>query len=171
MKKVLMLAAVVIGLTSVDGVAQDSKPKSPKETVTGNIQGASVEIVYSRPSARGRKMIGGNEAFGTVWRTGANQATTIEFNKAVRVEGKDLAAGKYALFTIPGEKEWVIIFNKKTDQWGAFDYEKNKEQDALRVTVPVSKPAAFVETFTITTDTDKVNLQWENTAVSFSVKG
>jgi hypothetical protein len=171
MKKVFLLMAVVIAFVSADAVAQDAKPKSPKETVKGTIDGATVEIVYCRPSARGRKMLGGNEPFGTVWRTGANKATTIEFSKAVKIEGKDLAAGKYSLFTIPGEKEWVIIFNKQYDQSGAFDYEQYKDQDALRVTVPAGKPAAFVETFTIAVEKDKVSLQWENTAVAFKVKG
>lgn len=91
--------------------------------------------------------------------------------RRVKIEGKDLAAGKYSLFTIPGEKEWVIIFNKKWDQNGAWEYDKYKDQDALRVTVPADKPSAFVETLTISIDKDKINLQWENTAVSFKVKG
>jgi hypothetical protein len=170
MKKILMLVAVVMAFVVTDSIAQD-KPLSPLETVKGSIDGVNIEIVYSRPSARGRKMLGEKEPYGTVWRTGANKATTIEFSKAVRIEGKELAAGKYSLFSIPGEKEWVIIFNKKWDQSGAWNYDQNKDQDALRVTVPAGKPAAFVETFTITVDKDKVNLQWENSAVSFKVKG
>ncbi|HET9054304.1 MAG TPA: DUF2911 domain-containing protein [Cyclobacteriaceae bacterium] len=171
MRKMLTLAAVVMAFMVTDAVAQEKKPVSPLETVTGSIDGATVEIVYSRPSAKGRKMLGEKEPYGKVWRTGANKATTIEFSKAVKIEGKDLAAGKYTLFTIPGEKEWVIIFNKKLDQWGAYDYEKTKTENALQVTVPAGKPAAFVETFTISIDKDKVTLQWENTSVSFNVKG
>lgn len=171
MKKILMLAAVVMAFVTTDSVAQEKKPASPLETTKGTIDGVNVEVVYSRPSAKGRKMLGEKEPYGSVWRTGANKATTIEFSKAVKIEGKDLAAGKYSLFTIPGENEWVIIFNKKWDQNGAWNYDQNKDQDALRVTVPAGKPAAFVETFTITVDKEKVNLQWENTAVSFKVKG
>jgi hypothetical protein len=75
------------------------------------------------------------------------------------------------LFTIPNENEWVIIFNKETDQWGAYDYEKNKDQDELQVTVKPGKTKAFVETFTISVDKDQVGLQWENTSVAFKVKG
>jgi hypothetical protein len=149
--------------------AQDKKPLSPKETVKGKVDGANVEIVYSRPSSRGRKMLGGNEAYGQVWRTGANEATIIEFDKAVKIEGKDLAAGKYALFTIPGEKEWVIIFNKDIKQWGHFNYKQG--DDVLRVTVPAKKPDSFVETFTITVEKNDIWLRWENTAVAFKVKG
>jgi Protein of unknown function (DUF2911) len=169
MKKFLMLIAVVGAFISTDVVAQDSKPLSPKETVKGSIGASTVEIIYCRPSARGRKMLGEKEKFGSVWRTGANDATSIEFSNAVKIEGKDLAAGKYALFTIPGEKEWTIIFNKNFNQMGAYEY--TEDQDVLRVTVPAGKTAAFVETFTIVVEKDKVSLQWENTAVAFKVKG
>lgn len=172
MRKLIMLAVVAMAFVSIDGIAQDKKPASPKETVKGTIQGTNVEVVYFRPSSKGRNMVGSDKVpFGKVWRTGANDATTIEFSKAVKIEGKDLAAGKYSLFTIPGEKEWVVIFNKKWDQDGAWDYEKNKDQDALRVTVPAGKPAAFVETFTIAIEKDNVSLQWENSAIAFKVKG
>lgn len=172
MKQLLTFLFIGLTLLSVESIAQgDKKPLSPKETVTGSIDGAAIEIIYSRPSARGRKMIGGVEPLGKVWRTGANDATTIEFKKAVVIEGKQLAAGKYALFTIPNESEWVIIFNKKTDQWGAYDYDKHKDKDALRVTVKPVKSKDFIETFTIAIDKNAINLSWENTIVAFKVKG
>jgi hypothetical protein len=136
--------------------------------VEGKAGGAKVTIVYSRPSARGRTMIGGKEPFGQVWRTGANKATTIEFDKNVQIEGKDLPAGKYALFTIPGQNEWTIIFSKNTDQWGAYSYDQ--KDDALRVTVKPAKTDQFVETLTIVPENDKISLKWENTAVAFKVK-
>lgn len=104
-----------------------------------------------------------------VWRTGANAATTIQFDKPVKIEGKDLAAGKYALFTIPGETEWTIIISKNSDQMGAFGY--TEKDDLLRVVVKPSKITEFVETFTITVGSDEVSLKWENTAVAFKVKG
>jgi hypothetical protein len=171
MKRITLFILMLMAASTVDSLAQDKKPASPQETVKGSIDGANVEIVYCRPSARGRKMIGGIEPLGKVWRTGANANTTIQFDKAVTIEGKTLPAGKYALFTIPNENEWTIIFNKKTDQWGAYDYEKNKDQDALQVTVKAGKAKAFVETFTIRVDKDQVALEWENTAVAFKVKG
>jgi hypothetical protein len=172
MKQLLTFLLIGLTLVSVESMAQgERKPASPQATVTGSIGDAAIEIVYCRPSARGRKMIGGIEPLGKVWRTGANAATTIEFKKAVVIEGKELAAGKYALFTIPNENEWVIIFNKKTDQWGAYDYEKYKDQDALRVTVKPAKAKEFIETFTIAIDKNAINLSWENTVVAFNVKG
>jgi len=171
MKRIILLILTVLAVVSADAVAQDKKPLSPQETVKGTIDGANIEIVYSRPSAKGRKIIGDLVPFAKVWRTGANANTTIQFDKAVTIEGKELAAGKYALFTIPNESEWIIIFNKKTDQWGAYDYEKNKNEDALQVTVKAGKSKAFVEIFTTSIDKNQVSLEWENTAVAFKVKG
>ncbi|HEX5171259.1 MAG TPA: DUF2911 domain-containing protein [Cyclobacteriaceae bacterium] len=148
--------------------AQDQKPASPEETVTGSIGGNSVTIVYCKPSARGRKIMGGLVPYGEVWRTGANAATTIEFTKAAKIEGKELPAGKYELFTIPGENEWVVIFQKYGKQWGHYSYKK--ENDVLRVTVKPEKTKEFVETFKITVEKNDINMKWENTSVSFNVK-
>jgi hypothetical protein len=168
MKKFSLLLFVLgTCFTTVQIQAQD-KPLSPKETVEGKIDGVETEIVYCRPSARGRKMIGGKEPYGKVWRTGANKATTIEFDKDVKIEGKALPAGKYALFTIPNENEWTIIFNKDYNQQGAYNYDQKK--DVLRVNVKPKKTAEFIETFTITPEKDKVSLKWENTEVAFKVK-
>jgi hypothetical protein len=171
MKRTVTFLLVTLAMISMESLAQgDKKPLSPKETVKGAIDGVDIEVVYSRPSARGRKMIGGVEPLGKVWRTGANAATTIQFSKPVKIEGQELPAGKYSLFTIPNENEWVIIFNSKTDQWG-LDYEKNKDKDALQVKVKPGKTKEFIETFTIGIEKNQVNLQWENTAVAFAVKG
>lgn len=161
----LLSLAVVIGLAQ----GQDkSKRPSPPRTAEGSIDGVKIKIDYSAPSAKGRKMLGGTEPFGKVWRTGANEATTFEIDKAVLVEGKAMAAGKYELFTIPGETEWTIIFQKASGQWGAYTY--NESNDVLRVTVKPGKTPAFVETFAIGVDKDQVTLQWENTLVAFKVK-
>ena len=161
----LMLA---ISTVLSSAFAQD-KPASPQATVEGKIGASKVKIVYCQPSARGRKIMGGLVPYGEVWRTGANDATTIEFDKPVKIEGKDLAAGKYALFTIPGEQEWTIIINKDSKQWGAYSYKK--ESDVLRVAVKPTKTSGTVETFNISLGNDEVLLKWENTAVAFKIKG
>ncbi|HEY5916129.1 MAG TPA: DUF2911 domain-containing protein [Chryseolinea sp.] len=161
----LMLALA----TAFSASIAQQKPASPQATATGKIGAANVKIVYSQPSARGRQIMGGLVPYGEVWRTGANEATTIEFDKPVKIEGKDLAAGKYALFTIPGENEWTIIINKDIKQWGAFKYKQ--EDDVLRVPVKPAKTSAPVETFNITVGKDDIQLKWENTAVAFKVKG
>lgn len=167
MKKFTTLALVLLAFITVEGLAQDKKPASPKETVDATIDGAKVSIVYCRPSAKGRKVMGDLVPFGQVWRTGANEATTIEFDQPVTIEGKTLAAGKYALFTIPTENEWTIIFNKDAKQWGAYNYKES--DDVLRVKVKSGK-ADFTEMFSISADKDGVTLKWENTAASFKVK-
>ena len=161
----LMLALV----TALSSSFAQEKPASPQATATGKIGAANVKIVYCQPSARGRKIMGGLVPYGEVWRTGANEATTIEIDKPVKIEGKDLAAGKYSLFSIPGENEWTIIINKDSKQWGAYKYKQ--EDDVLRVTVKPTKAAAPVETFNIAVGKDDVQLKWENTAVAFKVKG
>jgi len=167
MKRITFLM-VALATVFTTAFAQD-KPASPQATVEGKVGAANVKIVYCQPSARGRKVMGGLVPYGEVWRTGANDATTIEFDKPVKIEGKDLPAGKYALFTIPGENEWTIIINKDAKQWGAYSY-KDKD-DVLRVTVKPTKSSAAVETFNIAVGKDDVQMKWENTAVAFKVKG
>jgi hypothetical protein len=166
--KILKSALVLFLLfCSILSYSQE-KSLSPLETLELKLDGVKTTIVYCRPSARGRTMIGGKEPFGEVWRTGANAATTVEFAKDVTVEGKTLPAGKYSLFSIPNEQEWTIIFNTVPSQWGAYDYDKSK--DALRVSVKVERPKRFVEQFTIAPENDRVSLTWENYRVAFTVK-
>lgn len=146
-----------------------SKRPSPPAKVTETISsGTVVSVDYSQPSLKGR-MIGTElAAYGKVWRTGANEATVFEVSKEVKINGKLLAAGKYGLFTIPGEKEWTIIFNRTWEQWGT-DYKE--ANDALRVIVKPStaKEATEKMTFKILKSGD-VDLYWGNVKVGFSVK-
>lgn len=170
MKKILTTAFLsFLAITLAFAQGQDkSKRPSPPRTAEGSIDGVKIKIDYSAPSAKGRKMLGGIEPYGKVWRTGANEATTVEADKAFQVEGKALPAGKYELFSIPGESEWTIIFQKHKGQWGAYSY--NEADDVLRVKVPAGKAPAFVETFTINVDKNQVTLSWENTLVAFTLK-
>lgn len=166
--RICSLVAFTLFLSMANAFAQE-KPLSPQAVVKGTVGGVKTEIVYCRPSARGRKMVGGKDPYGQVWRTGANAATTIEFNDDVLIEGKPLKEGKYALFTIPGETDWVIIFNTGyEDAWGAYDYKQS--EDVLRVSVKAGKAKSYVETFTIAAEKNKVSLSWENFYVAFSVK-
>jgi hypothetical protein len=162
-----ILVAAFVMITAMQGFAQD-KPASPKAEVNATVGAAKVNIVYCQPSARGRKVMGALVPFGEVWRTGANEATTIQFDKDVTIEGQKLAAGKYSLFTVPNENEWTVIFNSDTKQWGHYNY--NKEKDVLRVNVKPIKTKDFVETFVISTEKNQVVMKWENTAVAFNVK-
>jgi hypothetical protein len=168
MRKITALfVAIATLLMAEQSAGQNNKPASPEETIEAKFGGVKTKIVYCRPSAKGRKIMGKLVPFGEVWRTGANEATSIEFDKPVKIEGKDLPAGKYALFTIPNENEWTIIINKNFDQMGAYNY--SQSDDVLRVNVKPSKTDKFVETFTIYPSKDAINLDWENTHVAFKV--
>ncbi len=118
-------------------------------------------------------MIGGTEAYGKVWRLGANEATEIKLFKDVTFGDKTVKAGTYTMYAIPTEKDWTIIFNTKLDTWGAYSYDE--KLDVARITVPVSKPESEVEAFTIAFDEPKSNtstmyIAWENTLVKVPVK-
>ena len=169
MKKVFSLtlftALVFSFLTSC---AQEPR-QSPAAKATGKAGNTNITISYSQPSVKGRKIWGDLVPYGKVWRTGANEATTFEVDNNVKIEGQALPKGKYALFTIPGESDWTIIFNKTPDQWGSFRYKQ--EDDALRVKVKPSKSAALTEMMTFNIGNDgKVVLQWENLQVPFKVQ-
>ncbi|WP_285057209.1 DUF2911 domain-containing protein [Pedobacter ginsengisoli] len=168
--KTLLLVAMAVGL-QFDLQAQNLKmpQASTTQTLTQAFGLGTISINYSRPNVKGRKIFGGLEPYDAVWRTGANSATTIAFTEAVKIEGKDLAAGEYGLFTIPGQNEWTIIINKGAKQWGAYEYKES--DDVLRVKVKAAKLKDKVETFTIQLadvypTSARLLLSWENTAVS-----
>src|SRR5258707_3012942 len=170
-KQISLLMVLMVALFSVTAFAQKkdkSKRPSPPAKAEGTVDGVKVVIDYSTPFVKGRKIFGGLQPYGTVWRTGANEATTFEIDKNVKVEGKELAKGKYSLYSIPGETEWVVIFNKIADQWGT-DY--TQSGDVLRVSVKPGKTDKFIEQFNIALEGNKVVIRWENTQFSFNVKG
>ena len=172
MKSLKSLALLVVALlVAHTTTAQKDKSKrpSPPAQVSKTVSGTKITIDYSQPSKRGREIFGGLEKYGKVWRTGANETSWIEVSADVEVEGKKLAAGKYGLFTIPGEEEWTIIFNKKWDGWGAYEY--NESDDVLRVNVSSGNTDEVVEQFTINIDdSGDVTLAWDKTQVAFSIR-
>ena len=143
------------------------KKASPPAEVTTSINGADIKINYSQPSVKGREIWGGLVPLNKVWRTGANEATTFETSKDIKVQGKILKAGKYTLFTVPGKDEWKIIFNTKLGQWGAYDY--SDKDDALVVTAKTGS-SDFNELFTISTNGGKITMAWDKVKVDFIVK-
>lgn len=167
MKKVILLFSALFLTLAVS--AQDKKaPASPSATAEGTIAGKKITISYAQPAVKGRKIWGDLVPFDKVWRTGANNATTITFDKDVKIEGQALKAGKYAIFTIPTATDWTFIFNSKADQWGAYSY--SDKEDVLKVKVKSGKAAAFTERMTFTVDTKTVKLAWENLEVGFKVE-
>jgi len=172
MKKILLFLVIFTMLLSTasvfaqeDKFARPSPPAVASETITN---GNKITINYSQPALKGRTIGKDIVPYDLVWRTGANEATTFEITKDAQIQKKfALKAGKYSLYTIPGEKNWTIIFNKKWNQWGTV---YNESEDALRVIVPAAKSSTFTErmTFTIAKD-GLINLVWGDTKVAFSV--
>jgi hypothetical protein len=147
---------------------------SPAATFKQRVGITDISVEYSRPSMKGRTIFGGLVPYGEVWRTGANSATKITFSTPVKFGGADVAAGTYALFSIPGKDEWTVILNNVTGQWGSYAY--NADNDVARVTVkPTTQPNA-VETFSIgMSDLSSGNgvtlyLLWENTRAAVKIE-
>jgi hypothetical protein len=174
-KTVLLSIGCMAGLTLAPAAfAQGQAPKidfpapSPTATLKQRVGLTDIEIVYSRPGVKGRQIFGGLVSFGDVWRTGANQATKVTFSTAVKLNGTDIPAGTYGLFTIPGEKEWTIIINKGAAQWGAYQYQQTN--DLVRFKATPMSIAEHVETFSIEFDDVRdesatLYLLWDKTLV------
>ncbi len=168
-----VLAAATLSPAAARAQAQIDLPRvSQKGTVSQTVGVTKIEVVYSRPGVKGRTIWGGLVPYNEVWRTGANEATTISFSDPVTIEGTVLPAGIYELATIPAAAEWTVIFNKDKDIWGAYSYKQ--EDDVLRIKVK-PQPTEFTEwmTFsfpTVATDSAEVALTWEKVKVAFTVK-
>jgi hypothetical protein len=169
MKKILIALAFII--VPLIAEAQLKTPQaSPKATVFQTVGLTDVEIVYCRPAARGRAVFGNLVPFGKVWRTGANENTTISFSEDVLIDGKTLPKGKYALYTIPKIESWEVIFYSTTNNWGNPEV-WNEANVVLRTTVKEEALSKPVESFTIgigniTADTADLDMAWENSSVS-----
>ena len=171
MKKLLLLTIFVLAMSLSSFAQLAPPPESARQEVSQMVGDTKISIAYHRPNVKGRKIWGGLVPYGEVWRTGANNATVFEITNDVTVNGQKLAKGKYSLHTIPGETEWMIIFNKNAEQWGSFRYEM--KDDVLRVT---AKPATaeFHETMSleienVVKNVAEVHIRWDKIAVPFTV--
>ncbi|GAB3895285.1 DUF2911 domain-containing protein [Spirosoma agri] len=166
----LTLAGVLMTMMAWAQGDKANRP-SPPAVASGKVKDATITINYSSPSVKGRSVwepSGKLAPYGQVWRAGANEATTFETDKAIKVEGKELPAGKYGFFAIPDEKEWTIIFNKVPNQWGAFKYDQ--AQDQLRVTAKPKKSAQMNEKLVYDVTNKGVVLKWENVEVPIAIQ-
>src|ERR1700712_2787808 len=143
MKKFLTL---FLAFASATTFAQLTPQPSSTETINQGFGLGKITLTYSRPNVKGRKIFGGMEPYGAVWRTGANSATVIKFSDEVIMAGKKIPAGEYGFFSIPGEDEWTIIINKQPNQWGAYSYKES--DDFLRFKVKTEHLPALTETMT-----------------------
>ena len=169
MKATILSLLMVVTMSALTFAQQDKSQRAspPDSTTVTTDGGVTIDIHYSKPSLKGRRIGVDIAPFGKVWRTGANEATTFEVDKDVLVQGKSLSAGKYGLYSIPGENTMTIIFNKVWDQWGT---RYDEDQDALRVDATPIESGESVEQFTIKADKDgTVTLLWGTHAVPFTV--
>jgi hypothetical protein len=182
----LALILTVLMILPSTTFAQRNQVRASLKASVMQVLGVDTEITitYSRPGVKGRKIWGELVPYGLApgnryskdqpypWRAGANENTTIEFNKDLLVEGEALPAGKYGIHMIPSEKDWIIIFSKNNSAWGSFQY--NQEEDALRVTVtPVKAPHQEWMVFgfeDLAGTSATAYLHWEELKVPFKIK-
>ncbi|WP_044217690.1 DUF2911 domain-containing protein [Chitinophaga pinensis] len=184
----LMLLTIIAGLTSLTTNAQDKKmpplDASPMDMayypvmypyvvkVKGEPGALVARVIYSRPQKKGRKIFGELEAYGEIYRLGANEATEIEFYRPVNIGGKNIPKGRYTMYAILGEQKWTMIVNRETDIWGAFKYDEKK--DVARAEVPVVKLSTPVEPFSIVFEKADYGanlvVAWDTTSVSLPIK-
>lgn len=158
--------ALVFSLAALAERGDDTDRASKNGLTEGQIDGVDVVVEYGRPKVKGRDIWGGLVPYGKVWRTGADEATTIQLSADVEVEGEPLPAGRYGLFTIPGEEQWTVVFNRVADQWGAFGYDDT--EDVLRVEVE-PRTAEHVEEMEFVIDGPELVLRWEELAVPIAI--
>jgi hypothetical protein len=161
------LFLVLVAVTAFAGYGQAQKAKaSPHDTVRTK----DVTVTYGRPYKKGRDVFGGLEKFGQVWRLGADEATTIKFDKETKFGGTVVPAGTYTMFALINQKEWTFILNSVAGQWGAYSYDKNKDKDVAYAKADVKTLDTPVEQLTIRFDDDDMIVEWDKTRVALKVK-
>lgn len=171
-----MRKPIIIFLTLLVATAAFAQVRTPRvsqnATLMQTVGLTDITIKYSRPGVKGRTIWGDVVPYDKVWRSGANEATSITFSDDVWINGQKLARGMYSFHTIPGRDEWTLIFNSVADQWGSYSYDETK--DALRIKVK-PEPSAFEEWLSyeipeLSSDAAKIALRWEKIAVPFTVE-
>jgi hypothetical protein len=165
--RVRVPALLAIALAATVGSISAQPPGSPHDTVSATVDGAKVSITYGRPYMRGRKIVGGLVPFGRVWRTGADESTTLISDAPLVIGGAAVPAGKVSLYTLPSAQGWKLIINKQTGQWGT---EYNEAQDLARVDMVTKTLAAPVDQFTIKIEGGQIRMAWEQTELSVPIK-
>lgn len=160
-KTAILTLCTLIATASLAGAEAKKKPLSPPAKAEAKLNGKQVIIHYSAPSKRNRVVMGKLVPYGKVWRTGANGATILRTGTDLMLGTLHVPAGTYTLFTIPGAKEWTLIVNKQTGQWGS-DYDEKQDLGRAKMTV-APKLASPVETFTIAIDDKTLAMTWETT--------
>lgn len=173
MKKILNILFIAVGVLVITlfAIRYWTKSHSPFEKIKGDTKKGNVEIGYCRPLKKDRKIFGSVVPYETVWRTGANEATTIEFTSFGTFGGRKVKAGKYSLWTIPSPNYWTVILNNETGQWGTNYDEK---ADYLRFKVKAETSDKPIEQLTIKLEKEENGLNfylgWENTVLNIPIR-
>ena len=172
MKK-LLLGICFISAAAFTNAQFKMPAPSPGQTIKQDFALGTIELVYSRPSIKGRKIFGDLVPYNKVWRTGANGSTKIKFTDVVEMNGKRIDTGTYALYTIPGEDMWEVIINKGIGNWGSNGYKES--DDIIRFKVPVMRIKPELETFTmqfanVKPESCELHIMWDKTAISIPIK-
>ena len=172
MRKLKLLSVLILlfswGIAGAQPEDKSNRPSPPRTSET-SMNGNAIVIDYSSPAVKNRAIWGDLVPYGKVWRTGANEATTISFQDSVTIGDQRVSPGKYALFTIPNEKEWTIILNAVWDQWGSYNYDESK--DVIRFTAKSNKTKEIAERFEIEVNKiGEVVIRWEYLEVEFPIE-
>lgn len=172
MRSFVPCTASLVLLAALPAAAQAQQLwESPAASLSQNLGLTKISVSYHRPAVKGRAIWGGLVPYGEVWRTGANEATTISFSTAVKVAGHDVPAGTYAFFAIPGKDSWTLILNKEAEQWGSFFYKADKDQLRFEVK-PEAAPMQEWLDYGLDLagpDTAVLGLRWEKLKVAFPI--
>ncbi|MDX2284759.1 MAG: DUF2911 domain-containing protein [Bacteroidia bacterium] len=182
MNKILRWSLIVLGglvvllFIAFKVMQSQTKKASPERNVAIAQDSREINVFYNSPSKRGREIFGALVPYGKVWRTGANEATTFTTSAALRIGGKELPAGTYTLWTIPGESSWTVIFNSKSYPWGVnmkSEAAREAEFDVLQAEAPVEPLAEPVEMFDITFDNSSglaMVMTWDKVRVRLPIE-
>jgi hypothetical protein len=168
--KILFLSITALAATSL-GWAQSDRPSPPAKAEV-ELKGKPITIQYSRPSIRGRKIMGSLVPYGEVWRTGANEATALTTGVDLQIGGTLVPAGSYTIYSLPSEGTWKLIINKQTGQWGT-DYDQAQDLariDLLKSTLPSPREQFTIEFVKKSADAADLVLEWEKTKLSVPVR-
>jgi hypothetical protein len=171
-KKFFFCSAAFLSLIAAQAQPIKTPAPSPTQTIKQEFGISNVELTYSRPNIKGRKVFGDLVPYGKLWRTGANAATRIKFADDVKIGGTDVKAGEYVLYTIPTESEWEVVLNKGLSNWGIDGYKQ--EEDVARVKVKSAKLNESYETFTmqfvnVKPSSADLQIMWDKTAVNVPI--
>lgn len=172
MRKIIFAIVALSFISTINAQTLKTPAPSPTQTIKQDFGISSIELSYSRPGMKGRKIFGDLVPFGAVWRTGANSATTLTFGDDVTIGDTKIPAGKYGLLTIPDKNKWTIIITKQTDVTSPAAYKQ--DQDVVRISAKPMKMDDPMETFTmqfadVKPTTCELHIMWENTAVALPI--